>query len=248
MRLLPIWKGKREGDEMSKIDELIKKYCPDGVEYKRFSDIADYVRGITYGKGDEVNDDSKGGTPVLRANNITLGNNTLNFDDVKYVRSSVKIRDTQYLHADDILICAGSGSKGHIGKVAYIKEDMDCAFGGFMAVIRIREDAGILSRFMFHNLISTRFREHIGLTINSSTINNLNAAVIANFQIPVPPLPVQKEIVRILDKFTELEAELEMELQVELEARKKQYEYYRNKLLSFDNLGNGGGGGAYGAR
>ena len=48
--------------------------------------------------------------------------------------------------------------------------------------------------------------------------------------IPIPPLPIQEEIVRILDKFTQLEAELE----AELEARKKQYEYYRNNLLSFD--------------
>lgn len=49
------------------------------------------------------------------------------------------------------------------------------------------------------------------------------------FEIPVPPLPVQREIVRILDNFTSLEAELE----AELEARKKQYEYYRDQLLTF---------------
>ena len=51
--------------------------------------------------------------------------------------------------------------------------------------------------------------------------------------IPVPPLPIQDEIVRILDRFTELETELEAELEAELKLRKKQYEYYRNKLLSF---------------
>ena len=55
-------------------------------------------------------------------------------------------------------------------------------------------------------------------------------------EIPVPPIPVQREIVRILDNFTSLEAELE----VELEARKKQYEYYRDQLLSFKQLTAGG--------
>ena len=55
------------------------------------------------------------------------------------------------------------------------------------------------------------------------------------FQIPLPPLSVQQEIVRILDKFTQLEAELE----AELDCRKRQYEYYRNKLLTFNDIGGG---------
>ena len=54
----------------------------------------------------------------------------------------------------------------------------------------------------------------------------------AKFEIPVPPLPIQEEIVRILDHFTELAAEL----QAELQARQEQYEYYRNKLLTFNIL------------
>lgn len=58
-------------------------------------------------------------------------------------------------------------------------------------------------------------------------------------QLPIPPLNIQEEIVRILDSFTELEAELEVELEAELEARRKQYEYYRNSLLSFDKPGGG---------
>ena len=70
----------------------------------------------------------------------------------------------------------------------------------------------------------------------SSTINNLNSSLMNGFEIPVPPLPVQHEIVRILDNFTSLEAELE----AELEARRKQYEYYRDQLLSFKHLTGGG--------
>ena len=52
--------------------------------------------------------------------------------------------------------------------------------------------------------------------------------------IPIPPLHVQQEIVRILDKFTELETELEKELETELELRKQQYERYRDQLLAFE--------------
>ena len=55
----------------------------------------------------------------------------------------------------------------------------------------------------------------------------------AKFEIPVPPIEVQREIVRILDSFTELKAELKAELEAELEARKAQYGYYRDRLLDF---------------
>jgi type I restriction enzyme S subunit len=65
--------------------------------------------------------------------------------------------------------------------------------------------------------------------LNSTTINNLNSGIVYDFEIPVPPLPVQEEIVKILDRFAEYAAEL----QAELQARKEQYEYYRNQLLSF---------------
>ncbi|MBQ6269560.1 MAG: restriction endonuclease subunit S [Bacteroidetes bacterium] len=214
---------------MSKIDELIAELCPNGVEYKSFFDIADYVRGVTYGKDDEIKDKSSEGIPVLRANNITLGKNSLNFEEIKYINKTVKIKETQFLCKGDIFICAGSGSKEHIGKVAYINSDMKYAFGGFMAVIRMKNN-DVLSRFMFHNLTSQRFREYIRFAIASSTINNLNAKVIENFKIPVPPLEVQREIVRILDNFTMLTTELT----TELAKRKKQYEYYRDELLSFD--------------
>ena len=67
----------------------------------------------------------------------------------------------------------------------------------------------------------------------------LNRNRIRNLEIPVPPLEVQEEIVRILDCFADYSAELQRELQAELQARKEQYEYYRDKLLSFNKIGGG---------
>lgn len=209
---------------MSGIDDLIQELCPDGVEHTGVLDIADYVRGITYSKNDE---DSAGEIQVLRANNITLASNTLNFEDVKRVSSHVRVRDAQRLRAGDTLICAGSGSRDHIGKVAYIREDIGQTFGGFMAVLRTT-DARVESRFLFHLLTGERFKTHLDRSLSTSTINNLNASVMRGFRVPVPPLEVQREIVRVLDKFTQLEAELE----AELEARRSQYEHYRAKLLN----------------
>ena len=213
---------------MSKLDELIAELCPDGVEYRLFFDVCDYIRGITYNKNDEINDNSYG-IEVLRANNITLETNTLNFDDVKLISENVKIKETQWLKKNDILICAGSGSKEHIGKVAYIFADTNITFGGFMGVVRPKIE-NFSPRFLFHILTSDMFKSHLAKVsaASSSTINNINNDTWKNFQIPVPPLAVQEEIVRILDKFTSLTAELT----AELTARRKQYEYYRDALLT----------------
>jgi len=210
---------------MSKIDELINKYCPEGVEYRELGEVVEYIRGITYKKTDEIL--STNGHKVLRANNITLSSNTINYNDIKYISKNVKIKEAQKLKKDDILICAASGSKEHIGKVAYIYQDMDYSFGGFMSVLRVK--GKISSRFLFHLLIGKTFYNYLNFALNTTTINNLSSTIMNKFPIPIPPLPIQVEIVKILDSFTELEQELEQEL----ELRKKQYEYYRDGLLTF---------------
>ncbi|MDT8363330.1 MAG: restriction endonuclease subunit S [Nitrosomonas sp.] len=75
-------------------------------------------------------------------------------------------------------------------------------------------------------------------TINCDiAINNLNASIMNGFRVPIPPLEVQREIVKVLDTLTQLEAELE----AELEARRRQYQYYRDALLSFDDDATGEG-------
>lgn len=91
----------------------------------------------------------------------------------------------------------------------------------------IRAVDGVSIRYLFHCLTS--------LSIPSRGYNR-HWILVREMLIPVPPLEVQREIVRILDQFTTLEAELEVELEAELEARRAQYEHYRNHLLSYDSL------------
>ena len=215
---------------MSKLEKLIQQYCPDGVEWKMFYDVCDLIRGITYNKSQEAKTETEDAHKVLRANNITLYLNVLNFEDVKLVSKDVVVKPEQHLYAGDILMCAGSGSKEHVGKVAFISENIDYTFGGFMAVVRCK--AGILPRYMFHILSSHYFSSHLDVQINSSTINNINKQVMQSFAFPVPPLPVQEEIVRILDTFAELQAELQK--------RKQQYNFYRDNLLNFKDINRGG--------
>ena len=189
------------------------------VEWKTLGEVCDYIRGITYNKSAETTEVD--GWKVLRANNITLETRKLNFNEVKHVKKTIRVRENQMLHKGDILICAGSGSKEHIGKTAYIESDIDYTFGGFMGVLRLKEEKTISSRYLFHYIGSGAFTKYLGATLKSSTINNLNNGIISPFTIPIPSLRVQARIVEILDKFTELEA------------RKKQYAYYRDQLLNF---------------
>jgi len=95
-------------------------------------------------------------------------------------------------------------------------------------------DSSILdTRFLYHLLLQMQIDIQALCTFQG--IPALNAANLKKLSIPLPPLSVQQEIVRILDKFTQLEAELE----AELDCRKRQYEYYRNKLLTFNEITGG---------
>ncbi|WQZ43741.1 restriction endonuclease subunit S [Helicobacter pylori] len=208
---------------MHKIERLLQTLAPKGVEFRKLGDIGEYIRGVTYKKNQEINN-LECGIKVLRANNITLSNHLI-FEDIKVINKNVKIRKEQYLKKNDILICAGSGSSEHIGKVAFINMDFDYVFGGFMGVIRIR---GVNSRFVYHIFTSNIFKQYLEKSLNTTTINNLNANILQNFLIPIPPLEIQQEIVKILDAFTELNTELK--------ARKKQYQYYQNMLLDFKDI------------
>ena len=87
----------------------------------------------------------------------------------------------------------------------------------------------VLNRFLFHWFRNMNFVPFL----SGGTRAKLTKAKMLEIKIPLPPLTIQEEIVKILDSFTELEAELEAEIEAELEARKKQYEYYRGKLLDF---------------
>lgn len=88
-------------------------------------------------------------------------------------------------------------------------------------------------RYLYHYLQTIDVTSLIHGNIPKLTGGDFKA-----LQIPIPPLPIQREIVRILDSFTLLTANLNIGLPAEIEARQKQYEYYRNKLLTFNEIKN----------
>lgn len=153
-------------------------------------------RGVVYSKKDEVSND---GFKILRANNISLDGNLV-LDDIKLISKDLKLKESQKLKAGDIFICVASGSKDHIGKVAFIKNDTDYYFGGFMGAIRAKSEL-IDSLYVFYLLRDEKFNKYLNQVISGANINNLNSGILSRFKIPLPPIEVQKEIVERIEKY-----------------------------------------------
>lgn len=168
-----------------------------GWEKKRLGDLCAYHRGLTYSKDDEVEKSSKS---VLRANNINLETSTLNLDELKYLREDFYIAPKYLLSKDSILICMSSGSKSHLGKVAFIDKDSDYAFGGFMGLIIPKTNA----RFLYLFMTSPFFRSHLQKITNGININNLKFSTLQDLFVPVPAADVQTKIVTELDRIKAL--------------------------------------------
>ena len=165
-------------------------------EMVSLSELCELIRGVTYSKEDEVEED---GYKVLRANNIKLDSGNIDFNDVKLVSKNLKLSDKQKLKAKDIFICTASGSAEHIGKTAFIEQDIDYYFGGFMGAIRCNEQ--VLPEFLFQNIRGVRFNNHLNNIIAGANIKNLKAEFLYSFKIPLPPLTIQKEILTKIELF-----------------------------------------------
>lgn len=116
--------------------------------------------------------------------------------------------------------------KGSLGNVFYV----DTPFWNVDTIFyTIIDTSNVLPKFLYYVLL----KEQLEKLNTAGGVPSLTQTVLNKILIPVPPPEVQEEIVKILDHFTDLAAEL----QVELQARKEQYEYYRNKLLTFAKIG-----------
>ena len=184
---------------MSKLQELIKELCPDGVEFRKLGEVCEIFSGKNKQKNDE------GEYPVYGSTGIIAY-----CDNYKYSK-------------EQLLIARVGANAGftHIANGKYDVSDntliVDVVGGNCLKYIY----------YLLVNLNLNKYSKGGGQPL-------VTAGEIKFLEIPLPPLEVQNEIVRILDTFTSHAAELQANLQAELQARKEQYEYYRNKLFTFD--------------
>jgi type I restriction enzyme, S subunit len=187
--------------EQNKINKLINELCPDGVEFKELGKISEINTGtqLNRTKLSEI-----GEYPVLNGGINPSG----------YYNDYNTIENT-------IAVSQGGASAGYVN---FVKTKF---WAGAHCFVIKPFNLDVNNKFIFYILKNAQ--DILQNAKLGAGIPGLNKKELQNFKIPIPPLPIQEEIVRILDTFIELETELE----TELEARNKQYEYYREKLLTF---------------
>ena len=196
---------------MSRLNGLIQELCSDGVEYRTIKEVYTRLKGtpITAGKMKEIADPDgeikifAGGKTIINAREENIPKANITRVPAVLVQSRGVI--------DFVFYDAPFTFKNEMW--AYTHENIICV------------------KFLYY-IIKNNVNHFREAASGMGSLPQISLSVTEDFVIPVPPLEVQAEIVRILDKFTELEAELE--------ARKKQYEYYRDSLLNFNHKIGGG--------
>lgn len=191
---------------MSKLQELIQELCPNGVEYKKLGDVCELSRGKVYSK--TYITENVGEYPVYSSQTANEG---------ELGRISAFDYDGEYL--------TWTTDGAYAGTIFHRKGKFSIT--NVCGLISIKS-TNLLVRFLYYWL-SVKAKEYVYRGMGNPKLMSNQMALI---EIPLPPLEVQNEIVRILDTFTSHAAELQ--------ARQEQYEYYRNKLLTFNNINRGG--------
>lgn len=187
---------------MSNLEELIERLCPDGVEYKKIGELVDYEQPGNYIVSSTKYSDEYN-IPVLTAGQT-------------FILGYINETDGVYKSSKD--------------NPVIIFDDFTAAFKWVDFEFKVKSSA--IKILTVNNTLTTiRYIYHVMgfLKISSDEHKRLWIGTYSNIKVPVPPLEVQREIVRILDNFTEIQ----QKLQEELAARQKQYEYYRDLLLTF---------------
>ena len=193
---------------MSRLSEMIKELCPNGVEYRKLEEIAHYVR------------------ERIKVSEIDV----CNYVGVEHLRQNTEGREMSVTLPDADFVIAFRSEDILIGNIRpYLKKAWlaDCNGGtnGDVLTIRIDDKMSISPQYLFYILSSERFFSYDMKYAKGAKMPRGDKKAVMNYEIPVPPLPIQNEIVKLLDNFTELTAELVL--------RKKQYNFYRDSLLNF---------------
>ena len=203
---------------MPKLDKLIRELCSDGVQVFRLEEIAHYAKTRIDCK--TINEDNYVGVENLLQNKAG-----------KTKATSVPTTGMVIAYQkNDILI---GNIRPYLRKVWLA----DCEGGtnGDVLTVQIEDTEKVIPQFLYYVLSSEKFFLYDIQNSKGAKMPRGSKDAVMKFEVPLPPPEVQREIVRILDNFTNLTAELT----AELTARQKQYEFYRDKLLTFGVLGGG---------
>ncbi|MFI8128973.1 restriction endonuclease subunit S [Streptomyces diastaticus] len=205
---------------MSRIDEMLQELCPDGVKLKELGAIAELVRGNGMPKSDFVDE----GVGCIHYGQIYTHYGTWATEVISHVPEEKAVKLAK-VNPGDLIVTNTSENLDDVGKAVAWLGDEVIVTGGHATVVK----SSIDSKYLAYWFQSPAFHYEKKRRATGTKVIDVSAKQLAMVKVPVPPPEVQREIVRVLDHFTQLEAELE----AELGARRKQYEHYRNRLLTF---------------
>lgn len=216
---------------MKKIEDLIKELCPDGVKYYELAELGNFYGGLT---GKSKDDFVNGNAKFITYKNV-YSNPALELE----IEDKVKISETENqrtLQYGDVIFTGSSETPDECGLSSVITKQTNekLYLNSFCFFYRFNDKSIMLPDFAKHLFRSGEIRKQIGKTASGVTRYNVSKKLMEKVKIPVPPLEVQGEIAHILDEFTLFSTELSAVLSAELSARKKQFNYYFNKLLNND--------------
>lgn len=217
---------------MESIEEMIKNLCPDGIKFVKLGEVGKFYGGLS---GKSKNDFVDGNAKFITYMNV-YSNPSLQIDveDKVVIKEGERQNTIQY---GDILFTGSSETPDECGMSSVLTSNVEenLYLNSFCFGYRFDDLTNINPHFLKHLFRSASLRKAIAKTANGVTRFNVSKKLFAEIEIPLPPMEIQNRIVEVLDKMTTLTAELE----AELEARKQQYDYYRNKLLTFNEIGGG---------
>lgn len=209
---------------MKNLETLINELCPEGVEFQTMEEIFEIRNGYTPSKNNP--DFWENGTiPWFRMEDIRQNGRILS-DAIQHITPAA-IKGKGLFPVNSIIIA----TTATIGEHALVIADSLANQRFTNLTVRKSLTDRLLPKFVFYYMFV--IDEWCKKNVNAGNFASVDMKRFKKIEFPLPPIEVQNEIVRILDKFTSLEAELE----AELDCRKRQYEYYRDKLLSFNNVG-----------
>ena len=209
---------------MSKLDELLRELCPDGVEYKKLGEIATISRGGNFQKKDFLTE----GVPCIHYGQIYTKYGL--FADKTFTFISEECAKKQKMaQPNDIVMAVTSENIEDVCKCLAWLGDEPAAISGHSAIIHHNQNAKYLVYYFHSQMFFAQKRK----LAHGTKVIEVTPDALVDITLPLPPIEVQREIVRMLDSYTESVVELQRQLTAELTARKAQYSHYRDKLLSY---------------
>lgn len=197
------------------------------VKWLRLGDIATITRGGNFQKKDFCHT----GVPCIHYGQIYTKYNLYTNKTITFIPKNIADKSKKAFPNDIIMTLTSENIEDVCKCVAWLGSE-EVAVSGHTAIIHHNQNAKYLSYFFHTKMFFNQKKKYAhGTKVIEVTPNKLE-----NILIPIPPIDVQEKIVNILDKFHSLVTDFSEGLPAEIAARQKQYEYYRDKLLSFDNV------------